>query len=1186
MFEDQDRRLLEVFNRALSLHPEEVRRRGQEYFVQDRVEFLGMGEAGPEYEFFVHGSRRYSVRFIFRGDTVEFRCDCPVEEVFCKHTAAAVYDTIEGISFGDLDLSAHRNPGTPRVDPLPSNQDASEPSELGARLTEATGKKLNKNQNQMIFKVSELFRMVPRMKSGEVDGGTINRFFHGGSVPYWEYFTVWRNPPASDLELWLCLVLFARRNKLQAPQYMRALEKLPSVQEQLKVLERSATIHEWSRLFADAVGPLGANFVEAKPPRQEELRLLFGEEGTTLLWRKGSEHEFVPISATVLRCLNDNMSRGALLPLESRSELLFRRLEGPGYDRVRKSYSFDEYREEPVLSNLLQSDELEPLLLAPSGNPFLRPSAPLRWRVAPASSGANVDYQVQLVREDGSVLDKFLHLVEGPPGFVLTESEIYSLVTVPEIDSRKFLANQTIPAEAVESAGGIRLFDRLQAELPPALTEQIQRIPLRLQVICNLYQHYREECLFEVTSILPSREPFARWDGKRWMRPARMAAVEPEKPDQVIIYDDQPLEAASQLFDGLKVTWDEFKKVHRMSVSRNFPQVFSNWLSELPKEVDVQLRGELAAFADQAIVGRMQVEVAEAERDWFDLQVVLDVEDTNLTKEEIDLLLAAHGKWVRLEGKGWRRFELEMDNDVDMDFARLGLNPNELTDEPQRLHALQLANPAAQRLLPEGQAEAVKRRAEEIQTRVNPAKPRSIKADLRPYQLEGFHFLAYLSSNSFGGILADDMGLGKTLQTLTWLLWLHGQKKRKSAPTLVVCPKSVMDNWQAEAEKFAPKFRVEIWSASNLKNLPESLPSADLHVINYNQLRSIGNELAGKKFLAVILDEGQYIKNPASQTAKTARALTAEHRLVLTGTPIENRALDLWSLMAFAMPGVLGNQTQFGKLYDSKNDSLARLRLSSRVRPFLIRRTKSQVAQDLPERIEDEIHCEMGAAQKKLYEAELKRAQQILLKAKTNQQLSKLRFNFLTSLLRLRQICSHPVLFHETTRAKSAKIEALVELLAPLMEEEAKVLVFSQFIPLIQILEKELAAQGIRTWTLTGDTEDRGELVKEFQESKDPGVFLISLKAGGSGLNLTAASYVVLFDPWWNPAVEAQAIDRTHRIGQSSKIIAYRLIMKNTIEEKIRNLQREKQALVKDVLGEEQFSQALSLKDFQFLLQE
>ncbi|MGB0579638.1 MAG: DEAD/DEAH box helicase, partial [Limisphaerales bacterium] len=319
-------------------------------------------------------------------------------------------------------------------------------------------------------------------------------------------------------------------------------------------------------------------------------------------------------------------------------------------------------------------------------------------------------------------------------------------------------------------------------------------------------------------------------------------------------------------------------------------------------------------------------------------------------------------------------------------------------------------------------------------------------------------------------------------------------------------------------------------------------------------------------------------------TAQTARSLTAHRRLVLTGTPIENRLLDLWSLMTFAMPGVLGGQKQFTKIYNAKGDPHGRLRLSSRVRPFLIRRTKSQVAKDLPARIEEDLYCEMEGEQKKLYRAERKRAQQILLGIQTKSELNKLRFNFLTSLLHLRQICCHPGLFQKDSKGKSAKLEALVEQLDPIMTEGSKVLVFSQFVGLLKLIETEIDEKGWKSWKLTGSTDDRGALVEEFQNHEGPGVFLISLKAGGSGLNLTAASYVVLFDPWWNPASENQAIDRTHRIGQTTKVIAYRLLIKNSIEEKIRELQKKKSALAEDVLGEEKFSQSLDMEDFNYLL--
>ena len=291
------------------------------------------------------------------------------------------------------------------------------------------------------------------------------------------------------------------------------------------------------------------------------------------------------------------------------------------------------------------------------------------------------------------------------------------------------------------------------------------------------------------------------------------------------------------------------------------------------------------------------------------------------------------------------------------------------------------------------------------------------------------------------------------------------------------------------------------------------------------------------------------------------------------------------------MPGVLGSRSSFVKQFDRREDSFARLRLAARTRPFLLRRTKNEVARDLPERVEEDLIIEFEGVQAALYQAELKRARAQLLKAETNKQLDKLRFNILTSLLRLRQICCHPRLLGLEDAAKggsrseeSAKVAALLEVLEPLIEEGQKVLVFSQFVGMLEIIETEIRAREWTTFKLTGQTEDRGPLVDSFQNHAGAAVFLISLKAGGSGLNLTAASYVVLFDPWWNPAVEAQAIDRTHRIGQKQTVFAYRLLIKGTIEEKIRLLQKQKGVIANDILGEENFAKALTIADFQFLL--
>ena len=663
----------------------------------------------------------------------------------------------------------------------------------------------------------------------------------------------------------------------------------------------------------------------------------------------------------------------------------------------------------------------------------------------------------------------------------------------------------------------------------------------------------------------------------------------PEGADALTRYERGALSQVPGLVETLRLAWDGYEKKWYRRAAKNFAAEFTEWLATVPDTVELELDPLLASLRGAPIEAQVKLEVEEAGIDWFDLRVALDVVDTTLTKEELKALLDARGGFVRLGEKGWRRLEFKLSEDDEKQLADLGLNARDFSSEPQRLHALQLAGKkAARRMLPEPQALAIERRASEIQTRVVPDLPAGMLAELRPYQLQGFHFLAYLSTNHFGGILADDMGLGKTVQTLAWLLWLRALPDFAGRASLVVCPKSVTDNWLAEGAKFAPGLRVRVLPrGSSDEALKAARAEVDLVVINYAQLRGLEKALSAAPWHAAILDEAQYIKNPDSLTAKAAWALRTDHRLALSGTPIENRLLDLWSIMGFAMPGILGKRAAFAKSFDQRSDPFARTRLAARVRPFVLRRTKGEVAKDLPERSEKDLLCELEGEQATLYRAELKRARAALLNINTSKELDKNRFNILTSLLRLRQICCHPALVSEkAAQAESTKLNALFDVLEPIIEEGHKVLVFSQFIQMLDIIRAEIERRKWRHFLLTGDTEDRGALVKDFQESEGAAVFLISLRAGGFGLNLTAASYVVLYDPWWNPAVENQAIDRTHRIGQTSHVIAYRLIVKESIEEKIRTLQRSKSALAADILGEESFTRALTLDDFRFLLGE
>jgi SNF2 family DNA or RNA helicase len=374
-------------------------------------------------------------------------------------------------------------------------------------------------------------------------------------------------------------------------------------------------------------------------------------------------------------------------------------------------------------------------------------------------------------------------------------------------------------------------------------------------------------------------------------------------------------------------------------------------------------------------------------------------------------------------------------------------------------------------------------------------------------------------------------------------------------------------------------------------NLRKQIPQHDIIVTNYALLRRDLEEFHKFSFRAVILDEAQFIKNPGAQVTQSVKQLKCENKIALTGTPLENRLLDLWSIVDFIQPGYLGNQEQFLDAYEPKGSEnteaaqrIARKRLSAKLRPLLLRRLKKHVAKDLPDRIEQRRDCPLGDEQRKLYLAELRRSREQIEQAVAEQGLNKSKMHVLAALTRLRQVCCHPSLVGSDTA--SGKTETLFELLDSLVAEGQKVLVFSQFVQMLHILEKECHARNIRTHVLTGQTKDRQSVVTDFQKDTGASVFLLSLRAAGTGLNLTNASYVVLYDPWWNPAVEAQAIDRSHRIGQTQTVNAYRLIAPGTVEEKIWELQQSKAQTIADVLGEEGFARSLTAMDLEYLFSE
>ena len=453
--------------------------------------------------------------------------------------------------------------------------------------------------------------------------------------------------------------------------------------------------------------------------------------------------------------------------------------------------------------------------------------------------------------------------------------------------------------------------------------------------------------------------------------------------------------------------------------------------------------------------------------------------------------------------------------------------------------------------------------------------PAGFQGQLRGYQRDGLGWLHFLREFGFGGCLADDMGLGKTVQVLALLearreLRAASRKRRRPPPSLVVVPRSLVFNWKQEAARFTPKLRVLDHTGIGRGKPGEQFDDYDLILTTYGTLRRDIVDLKDYHFDYAILDEAQAIKNASSQSAKAARLLRAEHRLALSGTPVENHLGELWSLFEFLNPGMLGKAAEIGKADVGLRNAGEETRslLAKALRPFILRRTKEQVAKDLPEKTEQTIYCDLEPAQRKLYDELREHYRNSLLGRVARDGIRKSKIQVLEALLRLRQAACHPGLIDKAKRSgeSSAKLDVLLPQLREVFDEGHKTLVFSQFTSMLAIVKQRLDEEGIPYDYLDGRTRDRQARVERFQDDPDCKVFLISLKAGGLGLNLTAADYVFLLDPWWNPAVESQAIDRAHRIGQTRPVFAYRLIARDTVEEKVLELQARKRDLADAII--------------------
>jgi SNF2 family DNA or RNA helicase len=443
--------------------------------------------------------------------------------------------------------------------------------------------------------------------------------------------------------------------------------------------------------------------------------------------------------------------------------------------------------------------------------------------------------------------------------------------------------------------------------------------------------------------------------------------------------------------------------------------------------------------------------------------------------------------------------------------------------------------------------------------------PPGFTATLRPYQAQGVTWLDLLRESGLGGVLADDMGLGKTVQILA-LLSLEKARGSLTEPALVVAPTSLMTNWFNEARKFAPELKVLVLHGAARKQNFESISRHDVVLTTYPLIARDQEVLLSREWHIAVLDEAQTIKNPNAATTRWLRGIKARHRFCLTGTPMENHLGELWSIMSFANPGFLGDKTAFGRQWrtpiERRGDTMRAAALAQRVKPFLLRRTKIEVATELPPKSEIVERIALEGSQRDLYDSIRLSMSDKVRKAIESRGLGKSHIIILEALLRLRQACCDPALLKldDGIERPSAKLGRLMEMVSELLSEGRKIIVFSQFTSMLRLIERRFDANGIRYSVLTGETKDRKGAIDGFQGGPSD-VFLISLKAGGVGLNLTAADTVIIFDPWWNPAVEEQAIDRAHRIGQDNAVFVYRLVAAGTIEEKMDELKARKRAL-------------------------
>ncbi|MFB9841067.1 DEAD/DEAH box helicase [Mucilaginibacter ginsenosidivorans] len=647
------------------------------------------------------------------------------------------------------------------------------------------------------------------------------------------------------------------------------------------------------------------------------------------------------------------------------------------------------------------------------------------------------------------------------------------------------------------------------------------------------------------------------------------------------LLEDQGLQVVSSLFQNLEVTCCDDEADQSLSVFE--------WLNQHHEQlITAGFEIEQPEGQKKYLFGSSKIDVEVKENnDWFDIYAVVHFGPYRIPFIQLKNHILNHKKEFTLPNG-------EIAVIPEKWFSQYGnlLHFSEGSQDIKlRRHHIGLVNELAEGELAGVTMSRKLQKLSEFEDVGDIGMPHHFKGSLRPYQKAGFNWFHFLQQYHFGGCLADDMGLGKTIQALA-LLQKHKENIEAAdskSVSLIIMPTSLIYNWLNEAKKFAPKLRMMVHTGTFRYKSPEVFTNYDVVITTYGITRIDIDLLSGYFFEYIILDESQNIKNPSSKSYQAVKQLKSRYKLILSGTPVENSVNDLWTQMSFINPGLLGNQqfflNEFVTPIEKKKDEEKARRLQALIKPFVLRRTKEQVATELPPKTENLFYCKMSDEQASVYEKVKSEYRNELLKSLEDGTFAQAQMQVLQGLIKLRQIANHPSMIDDQYEGDSGKFENVVHTLANVLEGGHKVLIFSQFVKQLTIYRNHFDMEGIPYVYLDGSTQNRGDVVKRFQEDEKTRVFLISIKAGGVGLNLTEADYVFILDPWWNPAVEQQAIDRTHRIGQTKNVFIYKFITKDSVEEKILALQQRKLKVAQSLITtEESFIKSLSADDIREIL--